>query len=365
MIRSARLVAVGAVAALALTGCGDAPVRAGAAAIVGDSRVTAEQLAQAVDDGLRDPGAQQLAADRPAFQREVLGRIVQGEVIDAAAARRGVTVTQGEIDEQYAAVERSVGGAEQLQTQAAAAGYTLDGVRELARREALRQALADSLTADVPVSPEQLQQAYDAGDFDQVRVAMIQVADLAAAQALLPQATGLDDAAFAELARTRSLDEGSKERGGDLGLAPRSAFTEGLEEFGAAAFSAQVGDTFAVASPSGGHVVRVLERRTTSLEEATPQLRRAVLQQQQADAVAALLDETARDLGITINPRFGTWDSTEQAVVARADSGDRDVSRPAGGDGSGDGDGSDGGSDGAQQPQEPQPEESLLDLEQQ
>jgi peptidyl-prolyl cis-trans isomerase C len=327
--RPARLVAACAVAVVALSACGGSPVRAGAAAVVGSERITTSQLSTAVDDALASPAAEQLGQDRPALQRELLGRLVEGRVLDEAAAREGVGVTAGQVDEQYAAIEQSVGGAEQLEPQAAAAGYTLAGVRELARREAVRQALGDRLTADVQVPQEQLRQAYDAGSFDQVRTAMVQVATLAEAQALLPQAQGLDDAAFAQLASTRSLDEQSRANGGDIGLAPRSAFTEGLEAYGAAAFAARVGDTFAVASPSGGHVVRVLERRTTSFEDATPQLRRTVLQEQRTSAVQGLLTEVAADLGVTVNPRFGSWDAAQQTVVERVETGDRELSRPA------------------------------------
>lgn len=350
MTRPARLVAACAVAVVALSACGGSPVRAGAAAVVGGNRITTQQLSTAVDDALASPAAEQLGQDRPALQRELLGRLVEGQVLDEAARREGVTVTAGQVDEQYRAIEQSVGGPEQLEPQAAAAGYTLAGVNELARREAVRQALGDRLTQDVRVPEEQLRQAYEAGDFDQVRTAMVQVATLAEAQALLPQARGLDDEAFAELARTRSLDEQSKQNGGDIGLAPRSAFTEGLEEYGAAAFGARVGDTFAVASPSGGHVVRVLERRTTPFEQAQPQLRRAVLQEQRSAAVQSLVSEVAADLGVDVNPRFGAWDAAQQTVVERVDTGDRELSRPA---------------DTGEQEPEPAPEEGLLQPEQQ
>lgn len=328
---AARLVATGAVAAVVLSGCGGSPVRAGAAAVVGDLRISTEQLASTVDTGLADPGASQLAADRPAYQRDVLARLIQAEVVEQAARREGVTVTQGEVDAQYSALEESSGGAEQLRQQAAAAGLNDAQVRTLARTRALTQALGDKLTADVDVPQSQLQAAYDAAldTYDQVRTEQVQLADLAAAQALLPQARGLSDEAFAALARTRSLDEATKERGGDMGLQSRGALTsEGLGEYATAAFAARPGDTFAVASERGGHVVRVLERRTTSLEEATPALRRTVLQSQSQAAVQDLVTRTADDLGITVNPRFGTWDPATFGVVERADTGRHEVSSP-------------------------------------
>ena len=84
-----------------------------------------------------------------------------------------------------------------------------------------------------------------------------------------------------------------------------------------------------VASPRGGHVVRVLARRTTTLQQATPQLRRSVLQQQQSSAVQALLTRTAASLHVSINPRFGSWDGKNLSVVAASTTGSHEVSSPA------------------------------------
>jgi len=329
--RDVRRVAVAAVAALALAGCAGSPMRAGAAALIGSSRISTEELARRVDEGLADPAAAQLAADRAAYQRDVLSRLISGEVVDEAARREGVTVTPGEVDAQYAALQASVGGADELRQQAAAAGLSLDRVRDLARTRAQTAALGDTLTADVPVPREQLEQAYQAGldTYDRVRTAQVQLASLAEAQALLPQARGLSDEAFGQLARTRSLDEATKDSGGDLGFLPRSGFAgEGLEDYGTAAFAAKPGDTFAVASPRGGHLVRVLQRRTTTPEQAAPELRRTVLQQQRDTAVQALLAKTAASLDITVNPRFGSWDGQALSVVDRAATGPREVSSP-------------------------------------
>lgn len=331
MNRGTRLSVACAVAAVALTACGGTPVRAGAAAVVGDTRISTEQLAKDVDEGLADPAASQLAADRGTYQRQLLGRIISADVVEAAARDAGVSVTASDVDQQYDALQSSVGGPDQLKQQAAAAGLTLARVRDLARTRALTAALGDKLTADVPVSAAQLQQAYTAGidGFDQVRTAQIQLATVADAQALLPQAQGLSDEAFATLARSRSLDDTTKAAGGDLGYLPRSTFSSnGLDAYGAAAFAAKVGDTFVVASPKGGHVVRVLGRRTTTLAQATPQLRRTILQQQQGEAVQALLTRTAASLHISVNPRFGTWQASDLTVAAPADTGRHAVSSP-------------------------------------
>ena len=337
-----RLLATCAVAAVALTGCGSSPLRAGAAAVVGDSRISTEQLATIVDTGLANPAATQLAADRPSYQRDVLSRLITADVIATAAQREGVTVTLGAVDAAYAAISTSVGGAEELTSQAAASGLSLAQVRDLARAQALSDALGDKLTAGIQVPAAQLQQAYQAAidTYDQVHVAQIQLASLADAQALLPQVSGLSDADFSTVARARSLDAATKDAGGDVPFAGRSSFTDqGLTDYATAVFAARVGATLAVPGTNAGYVVRVLGRRTTTLEQATPQLRRTALQTQRESALQELLTRTAASLHITINPRFGAWDGAQLQVVAAtalgaspaaaADpTGDREVSSP-------------------------------------
>ncbi len=334
--RTARLVATSALAVLALAGCGG-PVRAGAAVVVGDTRISTAQFADRVEQGLADPAAASLADDRAAYQRDVLGRIVAEQVVDVAAARTGVDVTPADVDAQYAALERSVGGPEELRSQAAAAGLTPDRVRALARTRAVTIALGDELTRDVPVPDAQLQQAYEAAadTYEQVRVAQVQLPTPAEAQALRSYAAALTDEQFADLARTRSTDPSTRERGGDLGLQPRSAFVQnGLVELATQAFTVPVGTTFAVPGTDGtGLVVRVLDRQVRTLAEVTPELRRAALQQQRDTAVQDLLARTADSLRIQVNPRFGAWSTSEFAVVERPDQGARGVSVPAGGTG--------------------------------
>lgn len=334
--RAARAV-VGVAVVAALTACG--PVRSGAAAVVGDTRISTEQLAQFVETGLAQPAAaEQISANRPAYQRDVLSRLIQGRVVQEAAQRRGVSVTEGDVEREYAAIRESLGGEERLRAQAAAAGLTLGQVRDLARTRALSDALGDQLTRDVPVPEAQLRQAYqdNLDRFDQVRTAQVLLPNAADAERLLPEARRLDAAGFAELARTRSQDEATRDRGGDLGFAPRSAFaSSGLEAYGEAAFRAEPGDTFAVASSRGGHLVRVLERRTVSPQDAAPELRRVVLQDQREAAVAELLRETARELDIAVNPRFGEWDDQQLSVLEATPSPERSFTAPSGGEDAG------------------------------
>ena len=76
-------------------------------------------------------------------------------------------------------------------------------------------------------------------------------------------------------------------------------------------------ETFVLAKTSfGWHVIHVIERRTTTLEQAAPQLRRNILAQQRSEAIQAVLTKTAKELGVHVSPRFGSWSASTEEVVA-------------------------------------------------
>lgn len=313
MIRSSRLVVSAGLAVLLLSGCGAGSVRPGAAAIVGEQRITVDELQSAVERGLADPQAEQsLGQDRAAFQRQVLSRLVNREVLQAAAEREGVTVDDGDVDAQLQDFAAQAGGEQALEQQAAQNGISPQDLQPFLRDVVLEQALGDALTEDADVPQAQLEGLYEQNiaQYDRVRSRHILVEDEATARALLAEVRQ-DPSRFAELAAERSIDTSNKDRGGDLGLQGRGQF---VPEFEALLFSAEPGTYDVVQTQFGWHVVHVQERQTTSLAEARPELRRAALQEQRAEATGELLREVAADLGVTVNPRFGSYDSETGSI---------------------------------------------------
>ena len=356
MIRSSRLSALGrpAVAAglavLLLSGCGSGQVRPGAAALVGDERITADALQSIVARGLEDPQAEQtLGQDRPAFQRQALARLINREVLQEAARREGVSVDDGDVALQLERFVEQAGGREELEAQAAQSGIAAEDLPQFLRDVVLDQALGDALTEDVEVPQEQLEQLYqqNIAQYDRVRSRHILLEDEAEAREVLAQVEA-EPSRFAALAAELSTDTSNKDRGGELGLVGRGQF---VPEFERLLFSARPGSYDVVQTQFGWHVVNVIERRTTSLAEATPELRRGVLEEQRSAATQELLREVSADLGVTVNPRFGRWDSETGAVEALDDP--NDVTTPAP-DGDADGPGA---PDGELPPVEPGQEE--------
>lgn len=107
---------------------------------------------------------------------------------------------------------------------------------------------------------------------------------------------------FASLARSRSDDKRSAERGGEVGALPLAQL---LPEVRTVVGKLKVGEVSeAVASDAGFHIVKLLETqptRTATLQEMTPQLQAALRQQRQQQLVQAHMAGLAPAGSVTID----------------------------------------------------------------
>jgi parvulin-like peptidyl-prolyl isomerase len=313
VMRVSRTAAVAGLLAVALSACGTP--RAGAAATVGDDRITTSDLNAVVERGLADPSAQQtVGADRPAFERSVLSRLIQHLVLAKAAKDTGVSIDGATVDAAFDTFAAQLGGEAGLRSEALKAGIAAQDLRGAISDAALRDAIADKLTLSIVIPTSVLEQAYqqDIAQYDRVHSAHILVATLAQAQQILAKVKK-DPASFPALAAQFSQDTSNKATGGDLGFQGRGALEKPFED---AIFAAKPG-TFVIAHTSFGyHVINVIERKTVTLEQATPTLRRGLLQPQRSEALSTLLAKTVTALHVHVSPRFGTWDAATEGVIA-------------------------------------------------
>jgi parvulin-like peptidyl-prolyl isomerase len=319
-------VAVAAFASLVLSGCG--AIRAGAAATVGDQRITTSALDALVKRGLADPTAQQTVGnDRAGFERTVLSRMIQHLILAKAAQSEGVSVDGGTVDAAFDRFATQLGGTQQLQAAALKAGISARDLRGVIADAALRDALGDKLTASIPVPDSALRQAYqqNIAQYDQVHSAHILVASQALAQQVLARVRQ-DPSSFAALAAQYSQDTSNKGNGGDLGFQGRGALEKPFEK---AIFSATPGTFVLAHTIYGWHVIDVIARHTTTFAQATPDLRRTLLSPQRTQLENALLVSTAKHLGVHVNPRFGVFDSASEQVNAATPCPSAAVSSPS------------------------------------
>lgn len=120
MIRRRTAVSIAAAALLAaspaLTACGSGPAHPGAAAVIGDSKITVSTLQSQVNEvrsaQAKSPQAAQAAANGAKLSSQTLSMLVQNEVIDRAAADAGVTVSDNEVQQAHAQALQQAGGNE-------------------------------------------------------------------------------------------------------------------------------------------------------------------------------------------------------------------------------------------------------------
>jgi hypothetical protein len=276
-------------AAAFLTGCGSGPSQVGSAAIVGSTVVSLGDTQHRIDAALAKPGLidqLKLQGDKPAdISREVVSRAVQHVLLDEAARREGIRVT----DDQVNAELTREGGVDAL---VEATIYDKDSVREAVRDQLVSQALARKLLARVSVT---------------VDVTNATSRDDAVAKAR-KMASGPPGAA-AVLAADPRAQRGLQLR---ASLVPQSAASF---LFGTPAGSVVAAQTSP--APDGWTVLRVTARTTT-----------APAGDPRASSVSQLDDSTlddigrrftqplAQELGVRVNPRYGVWDPLRLAVLA-------------------------------------------------
>lgn len=141
-------------------------------------------------------------------------------------------------------------------------------------------------------------------------------AALAAAEAIAARLAAGED--FAAVATEASDDPGSAARGGDLGCNFPGSY---VPEFEAALQALQPGQVSApVRTEFGYHIIRLDASGVPPFEKVAEQIR-TELESRQGDTrqqLTRLLAEAANGVDVVVNPRYGTWDAEQVAVVPPA-----------------------------------------------
>lgn len=292
--------------AVLLAACGGVP--ADVAATVGGERIPMETVARIV--------AQQpegvAAAPSGEGQRTVLSLIVRSRIIEDAARRRGVEVTEEDIDAVAEQQAGAVGGAEQLRQQLRQLGLDDEQARQLVfRMLALESALREEVAAG-PATEAELRERYRE-QRDQLGEAGLRHILLDSESAAADVKRQLEQGAdFAELARQRSTDTRSAQQGGRLGTVSLSQVPDSVA---AALEGATAGDVVGpVRTQAGWHVLGVdsIERSPpfASVRDRLAQQ----LQQERQQAYQQFLTDLFAEAEVRINRRLGRWDPASGRV---------------------------------------------------
>ncbi len=232
-----------------------------------------QQLAQYLDQQI-----QQLQAQEANLPRQVLEELIRGELIRQEAAKRGIVVTdeevQREIEERFGYLRTpsppATGGTPvptatpmpyeefqrrykgYLQTLKERAEFTEADFRRLVETALLERKLRKAFADQVPTTDEHVHARHILVKTEEE--ARDVIAKLKAGEG------------FEALAEEVSIDESTKEKGGDLGWFTRDSFSVPTE-VAEAAFDLKVGEiSDPVKSPLGYHVIEVLGREERELD---------------------------------------------------------------------------------------------------
>lgn len=167
------------------------------------------QYLTALQESGVDLEAAETLASLPEYRRQVLDALIEDVLVQQAARSAGITVTDDQVD---AYLESEVGQAEdQLELKQAleARGQTWERFRREICQDLLRLEVLDEVTPQVPET------------MPMVWARQIVVATQQDAQNALTRLAAGE--AFAELAHELSLDDATRDKGGDLGWFPRQS----------------------------------------------------------------------------------------------------------------------------------------------
>ncbi|QFZ16656.1 SurA N-terminal domain-containing protein [Saccharothrix syringae] len=282
-----RFTLIGAAVALLVAGCGSGPAQVGSAAIVGDTALPLETVQQRLDVVLKkEPEARKMHDQRKldTVARQLVTLGVQHQLIEQAAAREGVTVSEEEVAE---SVEQA-GGAD-LASQNTV--YDAETFRERARDQLLLVELARKYV-------DRMEVTFDYFFAEDNKDAVAKAKQVAA-----------DPRKMAEFVSAAPRSEQGQSLG-KRGQVVRSA--ESPQSVQSPLFGVAPGTVVAFPPDPGSAqwiVAYVTDRKTdvrSSGESSTEQLTPQLLEQIGLRLVHAL----AGNPEIRVNPRYGVWDST-------------------------------------------------------
>ena len=311
--------ALSATAALLLSACGDS--QPGTAAVVGDQRVTTDDLQSLVDESLSAPGVRaglpnsDYKGDVGAYRRSVLNAEVERLLAEDGARRLGIAIDENAVDSRYKSIEDQSGGPDAFASQLAsrlAMSPTL--YRQFVRNEVIESEIGYAGGTVKRPTDAQLQALYQqylptatSATLSLIQVPSQAIADQAAA------ALKTDPSQFAAVA-AQFAGAGSQ-------TSPQAAkypLSRLPPDLVAMLQKTRKNEIFSYSLANGGakafFVMRFGGIETPSLEEARPQLE-AQTQQQATAAGLKYLAGVAGDLGVDVNPRYGTWQQDKLTIT--------------------------------------------------
>ena len=232
--------------------------------------------------------------------KQVLGQLVQQQLLDQYARDKKIDVTQAEIDKKRDETKARMQPGQYEQV-VKSQGLSDADLNQIFKQQVV---IEKAVAPQIHVTDSDIKAYFDKNRalFDkpaQVRARHILLADQAKAKEVLAKlkAGGSWDA----LAKQYSTDPASKDKGGELGFFGRGQMVGPFQD---AAFAAKVGQTVGpVKSPFGYHIIQVEEKKPgqpASLASAHDTIKTQLTGQQQGTVVPAFMQQLRSSAKIDI-----------------------------------------------------------------
>lgn len=217
---------------------------------------------------------------------QILDTMITEELVKQEAEKAGFKVTEADLEQELASFKKGFNSEDEFNMLLMQSGMTLDDVKN--KFMPMQARLKKLLGPQATITDDDTKKYYEENKAmmatpEQVKASHILVATKEESEAILAQLKGGAD--FATLAKEKSTDPGSKDKGGDLDY-----FGKGMmvKEFEDSAFSLAVGEMSGVVQTSHGfHIIKVTDKKAA----ATP-----TYDQKKDDIKEELLNQKIQEL---------------------------------------------------------------------
>ena len=270
-------------------------------------------------------GAGELSPESPQYEAivaQLMPQLVEIEIAEAYAQEQGITVSEGEVNEEIEVLKDQIAQQAQAQGQEVnreeafegalqQAGLTESQLRQQLREQLPVQEVQERVTGGAGPSQEEVERFYEEN-----KAAQFTSPETRCARHILfnkdqrEQAEEVkgrlqDGGDFAQLAQEFSQDPGSAENGGDLGCLGRG---ETVPDFEEAVFGAEQGEIVGpVETEFGYHVIEVTDIReeaTQPLSEVEAQIRDQLTTEAQTEEFTAWLQRQKEQRNVKYLPGY-------------------------------------------------------------
>jgi parvulin-like peptidyl-prolyl isomerase len=288
-----------------------------------------------------DPSTEEGRKKLDKLREGIVSELIDRALIVQEAERRGLSISPEKMTEAERRTVQQFGGDKKYDEYLAEHHLTRDEYRDVIKTEIYGEMMRAELSKDLAVSDEDIKKYYEEHKND----ADMQISERVTASHILINARpslisqqlqrdknlggdaltkavseemerrrqraeelrrkAASGADFAALARQSSDDPASRERGGDLGSFARNSHAQAFDD---AAFALKPGEVSKVVQTEFGfHVIKLAAHdaaRTQTLSEATPEIRRRLLGEREAERLTGWLKEVRGKATVHINEPF-------------------------------------------------------------